>query len=278
MALRAPAETELQEQVCYPAERLQVSSQYLAAYYEPFAAYGSFRSALAAAEDLQPFPQLDGSVPAPQAIPSFPFRTAPPLLNPTLALQREPLYGMPWYGKLPHWYSVAPLPGEVPHFLSSSGEYPGSSGDNSARNDGAPRSSGPDPVATPAQASVVPMGLKTSSVASRSPAKRSEDDPKILNLERKSPDRFHFTEEDLHFVLYGITPSLEHPSLLQLAISGVLTPTGSPSSGKGSPGCRELNWLGGGGDRRGRDGEQGQEDLKSALSVGFVRVDGSHAL
>ncbi|XP_058524390.1 PR domain zinc finger protein 14 [Ochotona princeps] len=234
MALRAPAETELQEQVCYPAERLQGTSQYLAAYYEPLAAYGSYRSALAAAEDLQSFPQLDSSVPAPQAIPSFPFQMAPPLLNPSLALQREPLYGIPWYGKLPHWYPVAQLPGEVPHFLSSSGEYPASSGDNSARNDGAPRSSGPDPVATPAQAAVVPTGLKTSPVVSRSPAKQSEDDPKVLQLERKSPDRFHFTEEDLHFVLYGITPSLEHPTLLQHAISGVLTPTGSPSSGSDS--------------------------------------------
>nr|XP_002710564.2 PR domain zinc finger protein 14 [Oryctolagus cuniculus] len=235
MALRPSDETELQDKVCYPPERLQNSPQPLAAYYAPFAAYGPYRSALSAAEDFQPFQQLDGAVAAPQAMASFAFRMAPPLLSPSLALQREPFYDVPWYSKWPPWYPIAHLPGEVPYLMSGGREYAGASNEDLGRSDGA-QYCGPEPVTLPAsaEASLVPEGLKSAQLASCSPPKQSEDGPKAPSPERKSPQRFHFTEEDLQLVLYGITPSLEHPALLQHAVSGVPVPADSAASGSDS--------------------------------------------
>lgn len=239
MAFRPPGEAETPDK-CYPAERLQSSPQVLAPYYSPFPAYGHYKSALPAAqEDFQPFGQLEAAMSASQAVNPFPFGVASPL--PGLALQREPLFDLPWYSKLPLWYPVSHLPREVPLFLNShelnSHEYTGASSDDLLPVGGQRDSGqywGPETLIPllPAEASPLPEGLKTSQLVC-SPSKRSEESAKPPSQEdSSSPGRFHFTEEELHFVLYGVTPSPECSASLHHAISGLLVPANS--SGKGN--------------------------------------------
>ncbi|XP_004449690.1 PR domain zinc finger protein 14 [Dasypus novemcinctus] len=235
MALRLPGDAGPLDKMCYPPERLQSSPHHLAAYYSPFPSYGHLGNLLATAEeDFQPFRPLDPAVPGPQAMSPFAFRTVPPLLSPGLGVPREPLYDVPWYGKLPPWYPMPHLPREVPHFLNSSHEYTGGIGEDLGQSDG--RSNGgqycgpetliPQP---PVDACLVREDLKTSQL-SCSPPKWSEDGPAAPNQERKSPHHYHFTEENLHLVLYGAISSLEHPAHLHHAISGILVPTDSSGS------------------------------------------------
>ncbi|XP_045416433.1 PR domain zinc finger protein 14 [Lemur catta] len=228
-ALPRPGEAGPQDKVCYLPES---SRQLLAAYYTHFATYDHYRSPVTTEEeDFQPFRQLEAAVSAAPAMSPFAFPTAPPVLNPDLALQREPLYDLPWYGKSPPYYH---LPREFPHFLNSSREHVGASSEDLGPVGGLSDSGqwcrsetfiSPSPV----DASGLPEGRETSQL-SCSPSKRSEDDPKFSSQEGRSPDRFHFTEKDLHLVLYGVTPSLEHPASLHHAISGLLVPTDSSGS------------------------------------------------
>ncbi|XP_058384829.1 PR domain zinc finger protein 14 isoform X2 [Diceros bicornis minor] len=235
MALRPPGEAGPRDKVCYLPERLQSSPQHLAAYYTPCPPYGHYGNTLTATEeDFQPFRQLEATVSAAQAMTSIAFRTAPPLLSPGLALQREPLYDLPWYSKLTPWYPMPHLPMEVPHFLNSSREYTGAASEDLGRIGGRRDSSqccGPEVLIPPppVDASVLPEGLKTSQVLACSPSKRSENGPKLLNQEEKSRP-YHFTQEDLYLVLYGVIPSLEHSARLHHAISGLLVPTDSSGS------------------------------------------------
>ncbi|XP_036120370.1 PR domain zinc finger protein 14 [Molossus molossus] len=219
MALRSPGE------VCYPHERLQSSPQHLAPYYTPFPPYGPYGNSLTAAEEnYQHFPVP--AVSASQAVAPFALRTAPPLLSPGLALQREPIYDLPWPGKLPPWYPFPHFPKELQHFANSNRDYTGVTSEDLARIGGRSDSGpcyGPDifiPPPPPAGASLVPEELN----------KRSEDDSKLLNQERKSTHRYHFTQEDLHLVLYGVIPSLEHSAHLHHAASGLLVPTDGSGS------------------------------------------------
>ncbi|KAL0606890.1 PR domain zinc finger protein 14 [Plecturocebus cupreus] len=190
-----------------------------------------------AEEDFQPFWQLEAAASAAQAMPSFAFHMAPTVLSPGLGLRREPLYDLPWYGKLPPWYPIPHVPREVPPFLSCSREYLGTSGEDLGHQIIGGRSES-DPCCgsetfippPPVDASLLPDGLRTSQLLPCSPSKQSEDGPKPSNQEGTSPARFHFMEEDLHFVLYGTTPSLEHPASLQHVISGLLVPTDSSGS------------------------------------------------
>ncbi|XP_005392167.1 PREDICTED: PR domain zinc finger protein 14 [Chinchilla lanigera] len=236
MALRPPAQPEPQDKVCHPAERLQGSPQGLASYYSPFPAYGHYRGALPAApEDFQPFGQLEPAMSASQPVSPFPFGVASPLLSPGLALPREPLFDLPWYSKLPLWYPIPHLPREVPLFLNPQ-EHAGVSGHDLAPA-GAPRDSGqgwgPETLIPllPGNASALPEGLQTSQPGS-SPRKRPEESPKAPSLEGSPPPgrRFHFSEEELHFVLYGVAPSLECPASLHHAVSGLLVPADSSGS------------------------------------------------
>ncbi|XP_015341197.1 PR domain zinc finger protein 14 [Marmota marmota marmota] len=236
MALWAPGEAELQDKVCYPLERFQSTPQQLAAYYPPFSAYGHYRSALSSTEeDFQPLGRLEAAVSASQGLTPFPFPMAPPLLTSDLALQREPLYDLTWYSKMSLWYPIPHLPREVPHFPSSH-EYSSASNEDlvpvGGRSDSG-QGCGPDTSIPPLpkEASLSSEGQKTSQLASRSPSKRFEDGPKQLDPEGKSPPPcFHFTKEDLHFVLYGVTPSLEQPARFHYAISGLLVPADSSGS------------------------------------------------
>lgn len=238
MALRPPGEAGSQDKVCYPPERLQSSPPRLAAYYTPYLPFGHYGNSLAAAEEnFQPFRQLEAAVSASQAVPPFAFRPAPPLLSPGLALQREPLYDLPWYSKLPPWYPIPHLPREGPPFLNSSRECTGAAreglGHLGGRSD-SDQCCGPEILIPPppVDASLFPERLKTSQLLSCSSTKRSEDGPKLLSQEKKSPRPYHFTQEDLYLVLYGVIPSLEPSARLHHAISGLLVPT--DSSGKGS--------------------------------------------
>uniref|UniRef100_A0A8C9PLE2 PR domain zinc finger protein 14 n=1 Tax=Spermophilus dauricus TaxID=99837 RepID=A0A8C9PLE2_SPEDA len=237
MALWAPGEAELQDKVCYPLERFQSTPPQLAAYYPPFSAYGHYRSALSSTEeDFQPLGRLEAAVSASQGLTPFPFPMASPLLTSDLALQREPLYDLTWYSKMSLWYPIPHLPREVPHFPSSQ-EYSSASNEDlvpvGGRSDSG-QGCGPDTSIPPLpkEASLLSEGQKTSQLASGSPSKRFEDGPKQLDPEGKSPPppRFHFTKEDLHFVLYGVTPSLEQPARFHYAISGLLVPTDSSGS------------------------------------------------
>lgn len=233
--------------MCYAPERLQRTPQHLDAYYMPFPPYGHYGNMLTTAEeDFQPFPQLEAAVSASHALPAFAFRPAPPLLSSSLALQKEPLYDLPWYSKLSPWYPVPHLPREVPRF-NSSHEYTGATSEDlghiSGRNDNG-QCCGPEILIPPsgANASLLPEGLKTPQLLPYSPSKRSEEGSKLPSQPGKSSHHYHFTQEDLHLVLFGVIPSVEHSAPLRHAISGFLVPT--DSSGKGGHIGRESDWLG----------------------------------
>ncbi|KAM4865405.1 PR domain zinc finger protein 14 [Thomomys bottae] len=215
MALQPPADAELQDPPCCPP--------HLPAYYASFPSYGHYRNALATSEEsLQPFPPLEASVPAAQAIAPYPFRVAPPLLSPDLALPGEPFYNLPWYSKLSTWYPIPHLPREVPP-CPNSGEC---TGDLSSSQDLVPFGGlsnggqcwGPETFFLPPSvvASLLPEGLKSSPPV-----------PKALNQDKLPAPRFQFTQEELHFVLYGVTPNSEPQARLHHAISGCLVPTES---------------------------------------------------
>lgn len=255
MALRPPGEAGPQDKGCYPADWLQSSPQHLAAYYTPFPPYGHYGNTLTAAEEgFQPFRPLEALGASP-ALPPFGFRTAPPLLSPGLALPREPLCDLPWYSKLQTWYPVPHLPREVPHFQNSSREFTGAASEDSAhtagRSDGGqcwgPEIFVPPP---PVDASLLPERPKPSQLLSGSPREPSEDGAKLVNQEGKASRRYHFTQEDLHLVLYGVIPSPQHSARLHHAISGLLIPT--DSAGKGGPHDAGAggNWKRGGSRRR----------------------------
>ncbi|XP_077608622.1 PR domain zinc finger protein 14 [Crocuta crocuta] len=243
MALRRPGEAGPPGKLCYPPERLQ-GGPHLDAYCPPFPPYGHYGNMLTAAEeDFQPFPQLEAAVSASHAMPPFAFRPVPPLLSSSLALQREPLYDLPWYSKLPPWYPIPHLPREVPQFLNSSHEYTGATSEDLGRTGGQRDSGqccGPEILMPPpaANASVLPDGVKASQVLSCSPNKWSEDGSKLPNQQGKSSNRYHFTQEDLNLVLFGVIPSLENSAPLHHAVSGFLVPT--DSSGSDSV-CRTLD-------------------------------------
>ncbi|XP_006860134.1 PREDICTED: PR domain zinc finger protein 14-like [Chrysochloris asiatica] len=230
MALRPSSEAGPQDRVCYPPQSFQSSSQHLTAYYTPFLNYDHYGNALATAEEgYRSLRQLESAVSGSQAMLPFAFGTAAPLLSPSLALQTEALYELPRYSKLPPWYPIPHHPREMPHFLNS--QYTGASSDDFGHIGGQSNSDqgyGPETlILKPSvDASVPPEGLKTSQF-SCAPSKRSEDGPKVLKVERKSPHQYHFTEEDLQLVLYGAIPSLEHPVRLHHAMSGFLVPPGS---------------------------------------------------
>ncbi|KAJ1076142.1 hypothetical protein K5549_008996 [Capra hircus] len=255
MALRPPGEAGPQDKGCFPADWLQNSPQHLAAYYTPFPPYGHYGNTLTAAEEgFQPFRPLEALGASP-ALPPFGFRTAPPLLSPGLALPREPLCDLPWYSKLPTWYPVPHLPREVPHFQNSSREFTGAASEDLAhtagRSDGGqcwgPEIFVPPP---PVDASLLPERPKPSQLLSGSPREPSEDGAKLVNREGKASRRYHFTQEDLHLVLYGVIPSPQHAARLHHAISGLLIPT--DSAGKGGPHDAGAggSWKRGGSRRR----------------------------
>ncbi|XP_007945545.1 LOW QUALITY PROTEIN: PR domain zinc finger protein 14 [Orycteropus afer afer] len=233
MALRPLGEVGPQDKAYYLPERFQSNRPHLAAYYTPFLTYDRYGNTLTAAEeDYQSFRQLESAVSGSQAMLPFAFGTAAPLLSPGLTLQTEPLYDLPRYSKLPPWHPIPHLPREVPHLLNS--EYTGANSGDFGHIGGQSHSGqccGPETLITqpPVEATLLPEGPKTSQL-SCAPSKPSEDVPKALNPERKSPHHYHFTAEDLHLVLYGVIPSLEHPARLHHAISGFLVPTGSSGS------------------------------------------------
>ncbi|XP_028389846.1 PR domain zinc finger protein 14 [Phyllostomus discolor] len=246
MALRPPGEAGPPDKVYYPPERLQSSPQHLGPYYTPFPPYGPYgSSATAAEEDYQPFPVP--AVSATQTMAPLAFRTAPPLLSPGLALPREPLYDLPWQGKLPPWYPFPHFPRELQHFVNSSRDYTGAPSEDLAHIGGRSDSGqcyGPDvlmppppppppappPPPPPVGASLLPEGLRTSQLLPYFPSKESEDESPRPNQERKSAQRYHFTQEDLHLVLYGPIPSLEHTARPPHAASGLVVPADSSGS------------------------------------------------
>ncbi|KAJ8797021.1 hypothetical protein J1605_001831 [Eschrichtius robustus] len=239
MALRPPSEAGPQDKGCYPPDRLQSSPQRLAAYYPPFPPYGHYGNTLTAAEEgFQTFRQLEALSASPALSPAlspFAFRMAPSLLSPGLAVQREPLYDLPWYSKLPSWYPIPHLPREVPHFPNGIREFTGASSEDAGpaggRSDGGqcwgPEIFVPPP---PVDASLFPERPKPSQLLPCSPRERSEDGPKLANQEGKASHRYHFTQEDLHLVLYGVIPSPQNSARLHHAISGLLVPTDSSGS------------------------------------------------
>ena len=271
MALRPPSEAGPQDKGCYPPDRLQSSPQRLAAYYPPFPSYGHYGNTLTAAEEgFQTFRQLEALSASP-ALSPFAFRMAPSLLSPGLAVQREPLYDLPWYSKLPSWYPIPHLPREVPHFPNGIREFTGASSEDAGpaggRSDGGqcwgPEIFVPPP---PVDASLFPERPKPSQLLPCSPRERSEDGPKLANQEGKASHRYHFTQEDLHLVLYGVIPSPQNSARRHHAISGLLVPT--DSSGKGSP--RDPGLGGAGGRREERWGREGAGTLPGGSEA--VRV------
>ncbi|CAD7691954.1 unnamed protein product [Nyctereutes procyonoides] len=220
MALPPPGEAGPQDKMCFAPERLQRSPQHLDAYNMPFLPYVSVS----------------------HTVPPFTFWPAPPLLSSSLALQREPLYDLPWYGKLPPWYAIPHLPREVPHF-NSSHEYRGATSgdlDHVGGQSDSGQCCGPEILMKPTavNASLLPEVMKTPQLLPSFPGKRSEEGSKLPNPYGKSIPRYHFTQEDLHFVLFGVIPSVKHSAPLHHAISGFLVPT--DSSGFDSL-CRTLD-------------------------------------
>ncbi|KAM8786886.1 PR domain zinc finger protein 14 [Rhynchonycteris naso] len=233
MSLPPPIEAGPPDKVCHPPERLQNSPQHLAPYYAPFPSYGPYGNSLTAAEDYQPFsiPPVSAS----QVVAPFALRTAPPLLSPGLALQRDPLYDLPWHGNLPPWYPFSHFPRDKQHFLNSSRDCTGATSEDLAHTGGRSDSGqyyGADVFIPPppVDVSLAPEGLKTSQLLPYFPSKQSEGDSRLLNQENKSTHRYHFTQEDLYLVLYGVIPNLEHSAPLHHAASGLLVPTESSGS------------------------------------------------
>ncbi|XP_049998075.1 PR domain zinc finger protein 14 [Alexandromys fortis] len=228
MALPPPGVSESQDK----AKSLPRSSPlHLTAYYSSVAGYSHYRNLPTTEEAFQPFGKLAAAMPASQAVaPLNAFQMAPPVLNPGLAVQSEPLYNLPWYNKLSPWYPVPHFTPEVPRFLDSP-EYirrtPSSEnlvpiGGQSDRRQwwGAENSLLPPPVI----ASLFPAGLKTS---------QSISVPQTPNQEAELPlPRFNFTEEELRFVLYGVLSSPGHPAGVRHAISGILVPTDNSGSNR----------------------------------------------
>lgn len=224
MALLPSGETQSQDKANYLT---QSSPQNLTAYYASVPGYSHFRNLATTEEDVRPW-KLASAVSESQATaPLSAFRMTPPLWNPGLAVQSEPLYNLPWY-KLSPWYPIPQFTPEVPRFLDStehrsSGSrgqnfVPGGGQINRDQWLGAENLLLPPPVI----ASLLPDGIKAS---------QSISVPQTLNQEGKLSFRgFNFTEEELRFVLYGAISSPEHPAGLQHAISGILVPT--ESSGK----------------------------------------------
>ncbi|XP_051021913.1 PR domain zinc finger protein 14 [Acomys russatus] len=226
MALPPPGENVSQDKANYLA---QSSPQHLAAYYEPFPGYSHYRNLASTEEAFQPR-KLAAAVSASQAMtPLNAFRLSPPLLNPGLAVQSEPLYNLPWYNKSSPWYPIPHFTPEVPRFLDSP-EYTRSGSSSQSFPFCGGRSNrgqwwGAENVLLPSSgiiASLLPDASKTS---------QSISVPQTLNQEGQLPLRsFNFTEEELRFVLYGAIASPGHPASLHHAISGVLVPTDSSGS------------------------------------------------
>lgn len=224
MALLPSGETQSQNKANYLP---QSGPQNLTAYYASVPGYSHIRNLATTEEDFQPWKPAAAVFESPTTAPLNAFRMTQPLLNPGLAVQREPLYNLPWY-KLSPWYPIPQFTPQVPRFLDSfEHRSGGSSGQNLVPIGGqnnrdqwwrAENLLLPSPVI----ASPLPNGIKTS---------QSISAPQPLNQEGKLPFRgFNFTEEQLRFVLYGAIASPEHPAGLQHAISGVPAPT--ESSGK----------------------------------------------
>ncbi|EGW14634.1 PR domain zinc finger protein 14 [Cricetulus griseus] len=224
MALPLRGGSESQHKVNNMPQR---SHQHLAAYYSSFPGCSHYRN-LATTEDFQTFGKLAAAMPASQAMaPLNAFRMATPLLNPGLAVQSEPLYNLPWYNKSP-WYTTPHFTPEVPRFLDSP-EYSSSTsssqdlvpfGGQSNRSQwrGAENLLLPPPV----NSSLLPDGLKTP---------QSVLVPQTLNREGElTLPKFNFSEEELHFVLYGVISSPGHPAGIHHAISGILIPPDSSGS------------------------------------------------
>lgn len=221
MALSPSRETQSQDKVNYLP---QSSPQHLSTYYAPVPGYSHFGNLATTEEDFQPW-KLTAAVFESQAMAQLnAFRMTPPLLNPSLAVQSEPLYNLPWY-KLSPWYPIPQFTPEVPQFLDSTKhENGGSSSENSVPVGGQINRGqlwGAENLLLPSPVlALLPDGIKTS---------HSISVPQTLNQDGKLSFRgFSFTEEELRFVLYGAIASREHPSGLQHAISGILVPTESP--------------------------------------------------
>ncbi|XP_049637546.1 PR domain zinc finger protein 14 [Suncus etruscus] len=237
MALRPPGEALPQDQACYPPEKLHNSPPELSAYYAPFPPYGYYANGLAApGHSSQSFPHLE----APPILPPFAYRNAPPLLNPVLALPTEPLYDPTWYSKLPPCYPLPQHPSEVPHFSGGCENLgpPGASSQGYA----APEAFHVAPPA-PIEAPQVPEGRKTVSQSSGSPGQRAEEAPKFQNPEGMPVHRYHFTQDDLHLVLYGVVPSSDVSDRLHHAISGLFVPTTGSSGSESLPQALDKNSL-----------------------------------
>ncbi|XP_032746504.1 PR domain zinc finger protein 14 [Rattus rattus] len=223
MALSPSRETQSQDKVNYLP---QSSPQHLSTYYAPVPGYSHFGNLATTEEDFQPW-KLTAAVFESQAMAQLnAFRMTPPLLNPSLAVQSEPLYNLPWY-KLSPWYPIPQFTPEVPQFLDSTKhENGGSSSENSVPVGGQINRGqlwGAENLLLPSPVlALLPDGIKTS---------HSIPVPQTLNQDGKLSFRgFSFTEEELRFVLYGAIASPEHPSGLQHAISGILVPTESSGS------------------------------------------------
>nr|XP_058901469.1 PR domain zinc finger protein 14-like [Kogia breviceps] len=235
MALRPPSETGPQDKGFHPPDRLQSSPKRVAAYYPPFPPYGHYGNTVTAAEEgLQASRQLETLSASPSLSP-FAFRMAPPVLSPGLALQREPLYDLPWYSKLPSSCYPIHRPGEVPQLPNGSREFTGASSEDGGpaggRSDGGQCWGSENVVLPPAvDAKLLPERPKPSQLLPCAPRERSEDGPKLANQEGKASHRYHFTQEDLHLVLYGVIPSPQNSARLYHAISGLLVPTHSSGS------------------------------------------------
>nr|XP_003479982.1 PR domain zinc finger protein 14 [Cavia porcellus] len=214
MAFRPPGEAETPDK-CYPAESFQSSpaGSWLPTT-SPFPSLCPLQGAAFARRRRKDFQPVRNSLEA--------------------AMQNYPLVVPPF---------SHPSPGEVPtSFLTSPRSLNSPRVPQAAKQAtnllpvGGQRDSGqywgPETLIPllPAEASTLPEGLKTSQLVC-SPSKRSEESAKPPSQEdSSSPGRFHFTEEELHFVLYGVTPSPECSASLHHAISGLLVPANSSGS------------------------------------------------
>ncbi|CAH6777288.1 PR domain zinc finger protein 14 [Phodopus roborovskii] len=204
----------------------QNSHQHLAAYYTAFPGCSHYRNLTTTGGDFHSFGKLAAARPGSQAMaPLSAFRMAPSSLNPSLTVQSEPPYSLPWYNKLSPWYIMPHFTADVPRLLDSEYTRSTSSSQDLVRdqsNRGRWCGAENSPLPPPVIASLLPEGLKTP---------QSISVPQALNRDGELPlPKFNFTEEELRLVLYGVIASPGLPAGTHHAISGILVPAASSGS------------------------------------------------
>ncbi|XP_020857811.1 PR domain zinc finger protein 14 [Phascolarctos cinereus] len=236
----------------YAEESLRSNSAHVAGYYTPLLPHSLYGDSLASSppgssplssspEFFHQLKTLGRPVINSTALSHFGFNGMPTFLNHGAALPREPFYNLP-PGSLPFFGSVSPEEGHPPFPkegllpVDSSGVGGGSSSHKDCHNSSHSLSlilplaetsvTWPTKLSSPKISPQWLTGPAPNRFFPYSPRKRRYLDlgPTSQSAEPESPRQYHFTEKELHLVLYGAIRSQQQPSRLRCAISGLRVP------------------------------------------------------